>query len=465
MANQFKDTRALDQPLETLAEATGYLDGLINRERQSNYAYARMDLRPIEALLDGLGRPERSLSIIHVAGSKGKGSTCLFAESILLELGERVGTFTSPHLESWVERFRVDGVPINDERLVAAVERVRPFVETLRVGPPETLPSFFDATTAVAFLIFAEAGVDRALIEVGLGGRLDSTNVVQPEVTCITSIELEHTDKLGDTEGEIAGEKAGILKAGTPLVLGALRSEAESVVRARAAEVGSNVVAWDEAFRWDEPDAKLRGELPSYVLVADGHPDIEVQLASPGRAARMNAALAVTCVRTLNVHSPQEISRASTRALAACRLPGRVEILENDPRVLVDSAHTEESARALADVISEVDFDGFDLLLSVSTDKDMERVLVPLLGGVGTVWATRADSVRSLPAETLAERVREILGATASDRRVQCEPDAGAAARRARDSLPAGKMLVVAGSVYLAGIARSVLNFEETSVG
>ena len=109
MANQFKDTRALDQPLETLAEATGYLDGLINRERQSNYAYARMDLRPIEALLDGLGRPERSLSIIHVAGSKGKGSTCLFAESILLELGERVGTFTSPHLESWVERFRVDG--------------------------------------------------------------------------------------------------------------------------------------------------------------------------------------------------------------------------------------------------------------------------------------------------------------------------------------------------------------------
>ena len=157
--------------IETLDDASGYLDGLINRERRPGFDYARLDLRPIHALLDALDRPHDELSVIHVAGSKGKGSTCLFAESILLSLGESVGTFTSPHLESWLERFRIDGRPVDEGRLVEAVRRIRPHVESLRAGPRETLPSFFDATTAIAFLLFAEARVDRAVIEVGLGGQ------------------------------------------------------------------------------------------------------------------------------------------------------------------------------------------------------------------------------------------------------------------------------------------------------
>ena len=224
-------TTSAQQELETLADASAYLDGLINRERRLQFSYARLDLKPVRALLDRLGRPEESLSVIHVAGSKGKGSTCLFAEAILLALGECVGSFTSPHLESWAERFRIDAEPVDEDRLVSAVRIVRPIVEELRSGPPETLPSFFDATTAVAFLLFAEASVDRALIEVGLGGRLDSTNVVHPAVTCITSIELEHTDRLGETEAEIAGEKAGILKADRPVVLGSLRPAPASAWR------------------------------------------------------------------------------------------------------------------------------------------------------------------------------------------------------------------------------------------
>ncbi|MFP6655104.1 MAG: hypothetical protein VCB25_05720, partial [Myxococcota bacterium] len=149
------------QPLETLSDASSYLEGLINYERRPGFSYARLDLQPIQALLDRLDRPQESLSIIHVAGSKGKGSTCLFAESILLALGENVGTFTSPHLESWVERFRIGGQSVSSQQLIAAVRKVQPIVEELRVGPSETLPSFFDATAAIAFLLFAEAGVDR----------------------------------------------------------------------------------------------------------------------------------------------------------------------------------------------------------------------------------------------------------------------------------------------------------------
>jgi dihydrofolate synthase / folylpolyglutamate synthase len=468
--NTPEDTRASNAPLETLADATGYLDGLINRERRANYAYARLDLKPIEALLDGLDHPERFLSVIHVAGSKGKGSTCLFAESILIDLGESVGTFTSPHLESWVERFRIDAEPIDDARLIAAVERVRPVVESLRTGPPETRPSFFDATTAVAFLLFADVGVDRALIEVGLGGRLDSTNVVRPDVTCITSIELEHTDKLGETEAEIAGEKAGILKAKVPVVLGSLRPEADRVIRQRAEEVAADVVGWGEAFRWVKSEAGLGGGTSSFTLVADGHPDIAPILATPGRVARLNAALAVMCIRALGVHSREETAEAALRALSTCRLPGRVEILAEDSRVLVDSAHTEESARALSDVIAELAPNGFDLLLSVSSDKDLERVLSPLLAGVGKVWVTRADPIRSLPAEVLAERVEKMLRSMDADintdcgSQVECEPDPKPAARAARANLSAGRVLVVTGSVYLAGIARNVLNTKEVSV-
>ena len=240
--------RSDPERLTPLARASSYLDGLVNRERSGDYVYTRLDLCPIEALLDAIGRPHERLSVVHVAGSKGKGSTCLYTEALLGALGERVGTFTSPHLESWIERFRIGGREVEPAQLVAAVERIRPALDALRDGPLETRPSFFDATAAIAFTLFAEAGVDRAVIEVGLGGRLDSTNVVWPAVTCITSIELEHTDKLGTTEAAIAGEKAGILKPGVPAVLGALGREADEVIRSRALQLAAPVSARGQHF-------------------------------------------------------------------------------------------------------------------------------------------------------------------------------------------------------------------------
>ncbi|MHA7839278.1 MAG: bifunctional folylpolyglutamate synthase/dihydrofolate synthase, partial [bacterium] len=418
--------------IRTLGDAEAYLDGLINRERAPGYAYARLDLRPIRALLDRLRQPDEVLSVVHVAGSKGKGSTCLLAESILLELGESVGTFTSPHLESWVERFRVDGRPVEWPRLVHAVDRIRPHVEALRAGPRAVWPSFFDVTTAVAFLIFAESGVDHALIEVGLGGRLDSTNVVWPRVTCITSIELEHVDKLGPTEAAIAGEKAGILKPGIVAVLGPLRPEAEAVIRARAETVGAPTRAWGEAFEVLEStlEGGREGSVFRYVERRPGEqraehrsgreaarpterrPDdaaegpgareldpeteagdfeVEVELAMSGAPARTNAALAIACVRALDAHPAETLAPAIRRALARARLPGRIERLDSDPAVLIDSAHTARSARALADALATLAPTGFDLLLSVSSDKDLGSLLEPLLPAARRVWTTCAD--------------------------------------------------------------------------
>ena len=441
--------------METLRDASAYLEGLINHERRPGFSYARLDLKPIRALLDRLDRPEESLSVIHVAGSKGKGSTCLFSEAILLALGERVGCFTSPHLESWVERFRIDAEPVEEQRLVSAVRRVRPIVEELRSGPRETLPSFFDATTAVAFLLFAEASVDRALIEVGLGGRLDSTNVVHPAVTCITSIELEHTDKLGDTEAKIAGEKAGILKPDRPVVLGSLRADAARVIRARAEEIGAPVVARGEHFsilpRADRSDGNsfVFRENESVELPLE----IRATLSVRGEAAIGNAGLAIACVRALGVHSNAALRKAVPSGLGRCELPARIEVLANDPQVIVDAAHTAESARALAKVLETLAPDGFELILSVSSDKNLGALLDALLPATRRVWVTQAESIRSMAVDVLAKSVLE----RAPTLPIEIVKDPEQAARRAREALSPGSQLCAAGSIYLAGVVRRVL--------
>ncbi|MFK7896945.1 MAG: folylpolyglutamate synthase/dihydrofolate synthase family protein [Myxococcota bacterium] len=439
----------------TLTEATRYLEGLINRERSTDYEYVRLDLRPVEALLDALGNPERALSVIHVAGSKGKGSTCLMAESILLALGERVGTFTSPHLVTWLERFRIDGAWVSEADLVSAVNRIRPTVDALREGPLETKPSFFDVTTAIAFLLFAEAGVDRAVIEVGLGGRLDSTNSVLPAMTCITSIELEHTDKLGETEAEIAAEKAGIIKDSTPLIVGRLRRDADRVVRARAAERAAPIQVAGEQF-WVEADAESQDPMAFTYSTIEGL-RWSGKLAVPGEIARWNAALAITCIRALEVYPDAELESAVQNGLSECILPGRMEVLAHDPAVLIDAAHTGESAKALARALPLLASDGVEFLLSVSADKELDLLLEALLPLARRVWITRAEPTRSLDPKRLAARIRELDAELPLD----VIEDPVEASRKARAGLAPGRLLCATGSVYLAGKVRSALAAEE----
>jgi dihydrofolate synthase/folylpolyglutamate synthase len=276
--------------IRSLEDAGAWLEGLINLEKRPDWPTARLGLGPVRRLLARLGSPEEELRVIHVAGSKGKGSTALFAEAMLGAAGERVGTFTSPHLERWTERVRLDGREVDGACLAAAIERVRPHVEALRRSGEGEAPTFFDATTAAALVCFREAGVDRVVLEVGLGGRLDSTNVVRPQVACITSVELEHTDRLGSTLGAIAAEKAGILKPGVPAVVGWLPAEARAAVEERAAEL-------DVAIAWAERDFRIRilEEDPAglRVWLADGPVELEVRLPVLGAHQARNAALAL----------------------------------------------------------------------------------------------------------------------------------------------------------------------------
>jgi dihydrofolate synthase/folylpolyglutamate synthase len=436
-------------PIDDLAAAARWLEGLLDIEKRPDLPYARFSLDGVRRLLARLGDPQRGLRVIHIAGSKGKGSTALFAEALLRAAGERVGTFTSPHLERWTERFRIDGEEVPGADLAAAVRRLRPEVEALRASDPGGAPTFFDATTAAALWLFREAAVDRVVLEVGLGGRLDSTNVVDPEVACITTIELEHTDKLGDTLERIAAEKAGIVKAGVPVVGGALPAAARGVVAARARALGSPQAWLGEDFHAEAVAADAAG---LRVRLRDGALAIEAQLPVLGAHQAANAALALACVRRAGVPDAT-LAAGAAQGLAAARLPGRAELLGRAPWLLVDGAHTKESALALARVLEALPRRRTHLVLSISAGKDLAAILGALLPAASEVTLTRAEPARSLEPTAIAAAIR----GTAPGLPLRVVPNPQLALRAAREGLAADDLLCATGSVYLAGIARSVL--------
>jgi dihydrofolate synthase/folylpolyglutamate synthase len=431
-----------------LDEAEAWLEGLINLERIPDRSRARLSLEPARLLLARIGEPQRRLRALHVAGSKGKGSTALLAEALLRAAGLSTGTFTSPHLERWTERFRLDGVEVAGDALAAAVTELRPHVEALRGGSEP--PSFFDVTTAAAFRLFAEAAVDVAIVEVGLGGRLDSTNLVEPAVCCITSIELEHTDKLGSTLAAIAGEKAGIAKAGVPLVVGALEPEAARVVEARARALGCPLARLGHELELELLDEDLFG---TRFRLRDGAFRAELALATPGRHQVSNAALALACVRRLACVDDAALAKAAELAFASVKLPGRIEICSRAPWIVVDGAHTAASARALAATLQRIPRRRSHLVLSVSGGKDLAAICAALVPEADVVTVTRAEPIRSLDPKLVAEAVRAVGPGV----ELRVVPNPHLALRAARELLGPEDLLCVSGSFYLAGIARRVL--------
>ena len=434
----------------SLGDAEAWLAGLLDVEKRPEVPYARLGLGPIRALLARLAIPDDALAPVHVAGSKGKGSTALLAEALLAAAGRRVGTFTSPHLERWTERFRIEGREVGGERLATTIERLRPHVEALHAEEPASAPTFFDALTAAALLLFHEARVDHAVLEVGLGGRLDSTNAVRPAVACITTIELEHTDRLGATLAAIAGEKAGIAKPGVPLVVGRLPDEALRVVLERAREAGAPVTRLGH-----ELEARVLEETPDgqRIRLRDGDVEAVAWLPVLGPHQAENAALALACARRAAGLDGETLVAAARRGLARAELPGRVEVLSRAPLVVVDAAHTAASARALANALARLPRRRTHLVLSVSAGKDLAAILDACLPLASEATLTRAEPQRSLEPAEIAAAAR----VAAPDLPLHVVPNPHLALRGAAEALGPDDCLCVTGSVYLAGIARGVL--------
>jgi dihydrofolate synthase/folylpolyglutamate synthase len=413
----------------------------------------RLDLEVPRRLLDRLGSPQRAYPIVHIAGSNGKGSTAAITESILRAAGLRTGLYTSPHLVDFAERIRVNGRPIGPRALARVVAGVRPHGEEAarRAGRPAT---FFEITTAMALVHFAEAGVDAAIVETGLGGRFDATNVLVPAVCAITPIALEHRKQLGRTLGAIAREKAGILKCGVPAVSAAQEHAARDVLARRARTVGAPLAFLGRDFH----AGPVSEGIFDYKGFAFRLPGLRCGLAGSHQIG--NAALALAACERLAESGVAIGPEAMRRGVAAARWPGRLEIILRDgtgrPRVVVDGAHNPAAARAITDALPRA-FSYRRLLLvsAAMADKDLGALTRALSREVlrtgGLVIATAPAFERAADPRRLADRFRRAGARAIALRTVPAAIDAALARARA------GDLVLVAGSLYLVGEARAHL--------
>jgi dihydrofolate synthase/folylpolyglutamate synthase len=428
----------------TYAEATAYLYGL----RRFGW---RPGLETVRQLLALVGNPQESFPSIHIGGTNGKGSVGAMTAAILSAAGYRTGLYTSPHLRSFTERIQVDGTPIGEPEVAALTGRLaavagRHFAAGTGPPPPGCLshPTFFELTTAMAFLHFAARNVGAAVVEVGLGGRLDATNVVVPEVAAITNVTLEHEAYLGRTVAEIAAEKAGIVKPGVPVVTAAT-GEALAIIRRVATEREAPVIEVPKAYAWHVRASGLEGLRLDLSGPAGPYSDLFVPLA--GRHQAENAALAVAVAETLATQGFR-IDRDGVRhGLAATRWPGRLQTAAARPRVLLDGAHNPAGIEVLERFLVEQQeaLGRLVLVFGVLADKDWRAMLAPLLPFAGTLILTRPPGERGTdPAEVAA-------GARGQHPDVRVETDPEAALALARALAGAAGTVLVAGSLYLVG--------------
>lgn len=399
------------------------------------------DLQRTQGLLDAVGHPHRGIRTTHVAGSKGKGSVARMIAHVLREAtSSRVGLYTSPHLEDLSERIAIDGRPIDDDALVHAAATVFPAVHA--VHGTELQPTYYEMLTAIAWIAFREAGCDDVVLETGLGGRLDATNVCTPSLCVITPIEREHTRILGDTIEQIAGEKAGIIKPDVPVVTSA-RQPALDVIEARASALGAPCYALGRDFVVDHTRPRPG---PGLVTIISTETDaVEVVLPAAGQHQAENAAVALRGLLALGLSM-----RSIVGALRTVRLPGAMELIAHGPRVLIDGAHTPASALAIARTLDAwwPDLQPV-LLLGVLEGKDEKGIADPLVARASAVVTTQVDNARAMPAGELARRLRSV-----TDRPIQSVPDVTEALAAAREIAGPDGTVLATGSLYLAGAVR-----------
>ena len=450
------DRRFRDGRLRTYRDAADFLESLVRTPPRTRGERERLGLSPIRSLLDRIGNPHRGLAAIHITGSKGKGSTALYTEALLTTAGLRTATFTSPHLEHWNERIRVAGAPIDGAEFVEALERVRPAITELQHADADAAPAFFDALVAAAFSVFASDPVDIAVVEAGIGARLDPTRVCRAVATCVTGVELEHADRIGPTIADIAREKAAIARPGVPLVTGSMPDAARTVLEREAARAGAPLLRLgrDITIRRNVTIAAPgAGTCPAEIALAERV--VPVALRQPGRHMLENAALALSLANEVGALSRLDDAAAGA-ALEAVVLPGRAEVLREAPLVIADGAHTRASVEALLEILDARAPARLVAVVSVTRGKDAAQVLSPLTRRAHTVIATTAEASRSLPAAELARNL-QASGSCAGIASIDAPSDAIRAAVRVagRDG-----MVCVTGSMYMAGAARRVLRTE-----
>ncbi|CAL9307102.1 Dihydrofolate synthase_folylpolyglutamate synthase [Streptomyces sp. SudanB66_2053] len=414
----------------------------------------------IAALMDVLGEPQRSYPSIHITGTNGKTSTARMIEALLGAFDLRTGRYTSPHVQSVTERISLDGAPVSAERFVETYQDVKPYVEMVDAAQEYRL-SFFEVLTGMAYAAFADAPVDVAVVEVGMGGTWDATNVIDAGVAVITPIDLDHTDRLGGTPAEIAGEKAGVIKPQATVVMAQQPVDAAQVLLKKAVELDATVAREGLEFGVLDRQVAVGGQLMT--LRGLGGEYTEVFLPLHGAHQAHNAAVALAAVEAFfgvgaQRAEPLDIDTVR-RAFASVASPGRLEIVRRSPTVVLDAAHNPAGARAAAAAIGEAfDFSRLIGVVGASGDKNVRELLEAFEPVFAEVVVTQNSSHRAMDADALAAIAVEVFG----EDRVQVEPRLPDALEAAitlaeEEGEFAGGGVLVTGSVITVGEARLLL--------
>ena len=399
-------------------------------------------LDSIRSIATTFGHPEKKFPCIHIAGTNGKGSTCAMLETIYRANGYRTGLYTSPHLVHEGELIQVGRRPLSEVEIILYLKQLKPAAATFGAENPHGHPSFFELMTLMAFLHFAESKVDLAILETGLGGRLDATNIIEPELSIITSIGLDHTELLGDTIEKIALEKAGIIKPGKPVLIGKLREEAESVVRRIANEKNSTLYSVRERF----PDAE---KLPKTNLV--------------GSFQRWNAAVATYATEILNKKFPVDLPRTAS-ILKTVQCPGRWQTLEIDKKALIlDVTHNQEGAEMLRqnlEALIQKNQRKPIIVAGTTGNESRARSLMPIVANYARkLYLVTPQQPNAAPIETLEKYLPDEVSTPVSHTKIKTLfplPDACTVGEP-------GDTIVITGSIYLVGEVLKQLNYKVSS--
>ena len=448
-------------------QAIEYLYSRINYERAvpQGYSEGTFRLDRMRQLLQRLGDPQASIPVVHIAGSKGKGSTAAMTAAMLQASGRQVGLFTSPHITTFEERMMVNGRRPSQSEMTALVNRVAEVVEEMERQPAGLPPTYFEILTAIAWLYFVERRVDSVALEVGLGGRLDATNVCNPDLCVITEISRDHTHLLGDTLAQIAGEKAGIIKPGVPVISGARAPEAASVIEARARELGSPCWRLGSEIHY-EYRRQIGGPVVSAETGRVDHTPAYADITTPlgewrqvplrllGEHQARNAALAVACIDWLRERGHQIDADCVRTGMSSLVWPARIEILRDEPTVIVDTAHNESSLRALFETLESFYAAKRKILvLAISRDKDVHGLLELAVPRCERLIVTRyLNNPRAIAEEELGNIARE-LGHPAVD--VVSTPTE--AWQLAEEAAQPDDLICVTGSFFIAAEVRPLV--------
>ncbi len=406
-----------------------------------------------------LGDPQLDYQVVHVTGTNGKTSTARMIERLLREHGLRTGRFTSPHLTRVTERIAIDGEPISDERFVEVWQDVAPYVHlvdqrSLERGGPRL--SFFEVFTVMAFAAFADAPVDVAVVEVGMGGRWDSTNVVHSQVQVIAPVAMDHQRYLGDTLAEVAGNKAGIIEEGGTVIVSRQDEVAEGVILAEAATKGARVVREDVDIAVVERMPAVGGQLVTLRGLGGVYTDVFLPLFGEHQAH--NALLALAATEALLTGGAALDGGVVEVAFADASSPGRLEVVRSSPTVLVDGAHNPHGMEALVAALAEsFAFERVVGVVAIMNDKDPEAMLGILEPVLDEVVVTRASTSRSLDVDELAEIAEDVFGPDRVHRAERLDAAIALAVERAEAEAERGAGVLVTGSLYVVAEARILL--------